>query len=145
MRALAAALCGSALAGCATMDRGSAATIRLVTTPTGANCTVTRGGGVLGTVAATPGAVTFGRGRGTLFIDCTKNGYIPVRAVEEPLASTQVVAPAGGLICLGSLVDDASGANYRYRPQIDLDLRRPGEPPRDGPQLPLSLNGLRLR
>ncbi len=132
------------LAGCATMTRGSTATVTISTTPPGAACTLTRNGAALGAIPATPGTISFPRQAGDILVACEKPDYRPVSITETPLTGTELTPVIGGAGAIAALVDSASGANYRYRREIPVDPV-PLDAAPDAPPRPLVLDNLRLR
>ena len=70
--AIAAPVCG-----CATIVSGTSQTVTLNSEPTGAACSVERGG-VMVSQLVTPGSVTVAKGPDALTITCRKPGYAPV-------------------------------------------------------------------
>ncbi len=110
-----------ALAGCATITRGTHQTIA-VDTPgvPGAVCTIQTQSGPRG--VTTPGNVTLDKGSAPLPITCTKECYTPGSSIipsgTEAMAAGNVVF--GGLIGLG--VDAASGAMNKYPDVVTVSM-----------------------
>jgi hypothetical protein len=112
-----------ALAGCATIVRGTTQTVA-INTPgvTGATCTLTSAS--VGTSSVTtPATVTLAKGNSSIQIRCSKecydDGVGTLPSNFEGMAAGNVLL--GGPIGLG--VDAASGAMNQYAPQADIAMK----------------------
>jgi hypothetical protein len=124
------------LSACETVRRGTTHTLSVVSNPAGAACSVSLAGVLVGTVAATPGQVTFDKSFGRLDVRCDLPGYqTALRLIDASIAPS-----AGGLFPAADLIDAASGANNRFPNDVTLVLTPVGERPA---LIPLS--GTRLR
>ncbi len=115
-----------ALAGCATIVRGTTQTVA-INTPgvTGATCTLTSAS--VGTSSVTtPATVTLAKGNSSIQIRCSKecydDGVGTLPSNFEGMAAGNVLL--GGPIGLG--VDAASGAMNQYAPQADIAMKPNG-------------------
>jgi hypothetical protein len=116
-------LCGLLFtSACATITTGSNQALTVTSDPSGANCTLERGGETVGVVNPTPGSVTIPKSTRDLTIRCERQGYEPgVRTIS----SSFQVATLGNLILggvVGLAVDAASGAVSSYEPNIQVSL-----------------------
>src|SRR2546425_4978706 len=68
-----------AVAGCATVTRGTTQSIAIETDPPGANCTITQDNKEVVTLAATPGAAVVDRRAVALEVSCRAPGYLEER------------------------------------------------------------------
>lgn len=121
LAALAALLCASGLAGCATIIEGTTQPVSVNTTPQdGAKCTLTNSEGTW--YVTTPGSTTVHKTKNDLTVDCTKDGFAGGHTVAQSHfgAATAGNVIAGGVIGIG--IDAASGANYHYNSPITVDL-----------------------
>lgn len=116
------------LPGCATIMEGTSQSVAVSTTPPGAACTVDRAGTRLGAVPSTPGSLHLDKSKNDLTVACDKEGYQHAVVSESPkfVGTTFGNIIIGGGI--GAIVDAASGANYEYPSQIQVDLA-PASPP----------------
>ena len=101
---------------------GAAQSVTIATNPPGAICNVERTGTHLGTVATTPGSLRFDKSKNDIAITCTKDGYRAATVTESPkfVGTTFGNIVVGGLI--GVAVDAASGANYAYPNDVQIEL-----------------------
>ena len=116
---------------------GTTQVLTVRTAPVGAACTLMRNAAVLATIAATPATVQLHRERDDLVVTCEKPGWD--RSVTViPAKFTGVTAGnvlVGGLV--GVVVDEATGANYRYDDdRVILLTPRPHGGPTALPLLP---------
>jgi len=108
--------------GCASMMSGTSQTLTLDTIPSGADCSLTRKGLVIGRVNPTPGAVYVQRTHDDITVSCTKEGY----QTGSFLNKSGLEAATFGNIILGGLVgvfvDAASGADNKYDEKVRIVL-----------------------
>ena len=102
--------------GCATIATGGVQAINIQSQPSGAECTLTRGGQSLGSLV-TPGQLTVSRSGQAIKVTCRKAGYQDtgefLTATREPLALLDSF-PVGVVTLPGQAVDMASGAYAQY-------------------------------
>jgi hypothetical protein len=102
--------------GCATIATGGVQAINIQSQPSGAECTLTRGGQSLGSLV-TPGQLTVSRSGQAIKVTCRKAGYQDTGeflvATREPLALLDSF-PVGVVTLPGQAVDMASGAYAQY-------------------------------
>lgn len=128
-----------ALGACQTATRGSEQTMLINSDPPGAACTVRLGGQEIAEVAATPQQISFRRMRGGMQVLCRLDGYRPNTAMLAETRRGDIVAP-GLAYLVSDAIDENSGANLYFPPDITVTLTREGEAPP-----PPSLQGIRLR
>ncbi len=111
------------LPACATIVSGSTSTIAVESQPPGASCTVEREGGVVASVAATPGPVSVRRSMRDMAVRCAHPGYgqgtatVPARINGWVLGNLLL----GGMV--GIVVDAATGAMGGYPDQVSVPLQ----------------------
>lgn len=104
-----------AVAGCATVERGTTQVVQIQPDPADASCTVTQG--PAGTpITPVDGKVELPRSRLNLTVACSKPGYQQAQVLKLAMYSQK---PFGGL---SYLVDVSSGANYSYPPVVKVPL-----------------------
>jgi hypothetical protein len=119
--ALVALLAALALAGCATITKGTSQIIA-VDTPgvPGAMCTITTQSGPQG--VTTPGTITLAKGSSPLPISCTKECYLTGQSIipsnTEAMTAGNVIF--GGVVGLG--VDAVSGAMNKYPDMVTVAM-----------------------
>jgi hypothetical protein len=112
------------LSGCATASTGTSQSIKVGSTPDGAECVFTRDGQTLQKIT-TPGSITVKRDKRPITVVCAKDGYEESRAVMNSQTEFQTVGGPGiigGIIAIGALVDMSSGANNRYQTALMVNL-----------------------
>jgi len=128
-RAMAAIAVMVGLGGCASVISGTSQTLTLDTVPSGADCSLSKKGLVIGRVNPTPGAVYVQRTRDDITVECKKDGYQTGTFINRSglEAATLGNVILGGLV--GVVVDAASGANNKYdeRMLITLAALEPGQ------------------
>ena len=104
-----------AVAGCATIERGTTQVVQIQPDPADASCTVMQG--PAGTpVAPVDGKVELPRSRLILTVACSKPDYQKAQVLKPAMYSQK---PFGGM---SYLVDVSSGANYSYPPIVKVTL-----------------------
>ncbi len=101
------------LAGCAAPAPGAVQTVSIGSDPPAASCTVSRGGGVLGTVDPTPGTLSVTQSDKELTVTCRKRGWQPGTGTLAALYRS----PGFGRIVSGGLagvVEDAAKSDDFY-------------------------------
>jgi hypothetical protein len=120
----------AALGGCASVISGTSQTLTLDTIPSGADCSLSKKGLVVGRVNPTPGAVFVQRTRDDITVECKKDGYQTGTFINRSglEAATFGNVILGGLV--GVVVDAASGANNKYDEKMHITLAQiePGQP-----------------
>jgi hypothetical protein len=118
-----------AVAGCATVSTGTSQSIKVGSTPDGAECVFTRDGETLQKMT-TPGSITVKRSKRPITAVCTKEGYEEGRAVMNaqtefgPLVGPGII---GGVVAAAALVDLSTGANNRYQTALMVELTPIGQ------------------
>lgn len=110
------------LPACATVVNGTSQDVVVSTSPPGAACAVDRAGARLGVVQQTPGSLHVEKSKNELTVTCGKPGFQSAAVTRSPSFSLMTFGNVlvSGLI--GVVVDAASGANYQYPGDIQLDL-----------------------
>ena len=111
--------------GCSTVLSGTSQKITANTTPTGADCSLTRDGLVIGRVNPTPGQTEVSTNRSGITVNCKKDGYQDASTVDA--AGFDPVVLADVLWWPGAVVDAASGAASKYDGVVNITLQ-PREP-----------------
>ncbi len=108
-------LLAGTLAGCGA-PAGTPGQVAITTVPSGASCTVQRGGTVLGVIAPTPGSLAAGPSEKDLAVTCTKPGWQTavgtVKAVYQGVGLGQLLS--GGAAAV--VEDAAKGTDFHYDP-----------------------------
>lgn len=121
LAAVAAVLCASGLAGCATIVEGTTESVSVATTPEqGAQCTLKNSEGTW--FVTSPGSTTVHKTKHDLTVSCKKDGFSGGETLAKSHfgGATAGNVIAGGVIGLG--IDAASGANFYYDSPITVDL-----------------------
>lgn len=117
--------CVSASACASLVGEGSSQNIAIMTNPSGATCTLTRHGEMIGKVE-TPGNIMVKRRKYDIDIKCNKPGYAEAEYVNRSGLSSMVAGNvAADLILtagLSSIIDSANGADNEYTPTVVLSL-----------------------
>jgi hypothetical protein len=115
-------LLATTLTGCASITKGSAQTIAVNTDPSGAACTLTRDGQVIGEINPTPSTVSVYKSGKPIIVTCRMAGYADsaarLGAGFEDMTLGNIIF--GGLI--GVFVDMGSGATHDYPTTISITL-----------------------
>jgi hypothetical protein len=108
--------------GCATLTKGTSQAVTVDTDPSGATCTLTRGGKPVAIVNPTPGSVPVDKAQGTIAVACNKQGYLEAAGnlASEFQAMTFGNILFGGVV--GIVVDAASGAMHHYPDRVTITL-----------------------
>ena len=111
------------LSGCATVVSGTSQTVAISSTPQGAYCSVSRGGGQVGAISSTPGNVSVGKSGSALSVTCSKPGYQSATSFANSSFNGWTFGNivVGGLI--GVAVDASTGANFDYPASIDVPMQ----------------------
>ena len=122
--------------GCATAIRGSTQSILVASEPAGADCTLSREDQQLGKVT-TPGQITISRNPHLARIVCTKAGYQDNIVLVYAKGASPSFIPFPGPVALlfgaSALVDNRTGAAYRYEPSVMVWLVPAGSPAASSP------------
>jgi hypothetical protein len=112
----------AALAGCASLTKGSAQTIAITTYPAGAACTLTRAGQIIGEINPTPSTVSVFKSGKPIVVRCRKHGYKEGSAQLGSSFETMTLGNVifGGLV--GVVIDAGSGATHDYPTTLELAL-----------------------
>lgn len=110
------------LSACATLVSGTDQTVTVATNPAGATCMLDRMGARVGAISATPGSVRVDKSRNDLAVTCSKEGYQTATTMHSSTFNGATFGNiiAGGLV--GVVVDAASGANFTYPANVQMQL-----------------------
>jgi hypothetical protein len=114
--------------GCATITSGKDQALSFESEPVGAECILTQGGLDIAKFK-TPNMTMVRRAATPLVIACTKPGYHQTRAM---IASTTSTGAWGNLVVggiIGIMVDQSTGAAFRYYDPPKFALLAASEPP----------------
>lgn len=110
------------LANCATIIEGSDQQVTVLTVPSGANCQLSRSGGVIGIVNPTPGSIEIDKSKYAVAVKCSKanhqDGVGVLRSSFEGMTFGNLIF--GGFI--GVAIDAGSGAMNEYPSAITVSL-----------------------
>ena len=109
------------MAACSSIIEGTSQTLSFNSNPSGADCTLTRNGQVIGAVR-TPGGLTVKKTKHDISVTCRKDGYQDATAF---LNSDVAGATAGNIILGGGIgwaIDSASGADNKYNEYTTVTL-----------------------
>ncbi len=123
-----AAFASLGLAGCGSITQGIHQDITFTSTPSGANCEVTKKGERVGSVV-TPGTLTVRKTKDDMLVTCRKDGY---QEASAPLVSGYGVGTFGNIILGGGIgwaIDSSTGADNKYPSSADVKLVPIGEAP----------------
>ncbi|MBX2855093.1 MAG: hypothetical protein KTR21_08900 [Rhodobacteraceae bacterium] len=122
----------AAAVGCASVLEAPTETITIATNPDGADCKLSQNGELVARVASTPGTTPAPTGSTPLVVDCTRNGYLPARHVENSLSAGENEAAAllSGLAALAATGKLEKPSDFPERIDIELEA---------DPKLPASL------
>ena len=112
------------LTGCATIIDGHTQTIMVNTNPSGASCSFTRKGEVLGTITPTPGSLVVEKTKYDITITCNKKGYETATYLNH---SGTNVDTFGDIVLTGGVgwaIDSASGSDNKYDSPVNITLNK---------------------
>jgi len=119
------AVCVSASACASLVGEGSSQNIAIMTNPSGATCTLTRHGDMIGKVE-TPGNILVKRRKYDINIKCAKPGYADGEYLNKSGLSSMVAGNVAADLILtagiSSIVDSANGADNEYTPTVVISL-----------------------
>ena len=107
---------------CATLTTGSSQSVTINTEPSGAICTLSRGGSPIAIVNPTPGTVAVSKSMKNIFILCKKDGFQDSPGILEARFQGMTIGNVilGGVI--GLAIDAGSGAMAKYDPMLSIIL-----------------------
>lgn len=119
---MASAVLALGLGGCATIVEGTSQDIMVASDPSGATCTVSRGGNQIAAVIATPAKIHIDKSKNDLAVTCTKQGYEPTTAIFSPKFNGTTFGNIliGGVA--GAVVDASTGASYNYPTDMSIAM-----------------------
>lgn len=113
-----------ALAGCASVTKGTSQNITINSTPSGAACTVERDGTMIAQIAATPEIIKVSKSKHDLMLTCNLPGYKTARHVipsdVEAMTAGNVIF--GGVV--GLAIDAGTGAINKYDANVTVILQK---------------------
>ena len=110
------------LANCATVVEGTDQNVLITTEPSGASCMLSRDGGQIAAVAATPGNVNLDKSKDPVTVDCEKEGFLDSTGTLQAgfKGTTFGNLLLGGIV--GVAIDAGSGAMHEYPSSITVYL-----------------------
>ncbi|MBC7905356.1 MAG: hypothetical protein H7Y60_01240 [Rhodospirillaceae bacterium] len=114
------------LAGCSSIIEGTSQTLAFNSYPPEVDCTLTREGLTIGTVA-TPGRLVVEKTKHDIQVVCSKNGYedsivvVKSDAAGATFGNAVLGVAAGGV---GWAVDSMSGADNKYNDVVNVFLKK---------------------
>jgi hypothetical protein len=124
-------VCASASACASLVGEGSSQNIAIMSTPSGATCTLNRHGEMIGKVE-TPGNIIVKRRKYDINIKCNKPGYAEAEYLNKSGLSSMVAGNVAADLLLtagiSSIVDSANGADNEYTPTVVLSLNPVAQP-----------------
>lgn len=120
---------------CSSIADGTSQQLAIGTTPTGADCELTRNGLVIARVNPTPGLITVDKTKYDILVKCRKEGFHEASYFNE---SDVAGATFGNIILGGGIgwaIDSASGADNKYHTPVEV-LLTPLDQPDPGMQYP---------
>ncbi|WP_366554845.1 hypothetical protein [Aquibaculum sediminis] len=99
---------------CSSIVEGTSQTVTINSDPSGATCSLERGGSVVAVVNPTPGSVSLGKSKDHVSVNCEKEGY---QKAAAPLDSSFQGMTFGNVLfggLIGVAVDASTGAMHKY-------------------------------
>jgi hypothetical protein len=112
----------AAMAGCATIVKGTDQTVTIDTTPPGATCELKRDGQSIGVVNPTPGSINLDKSKDNISVLCHKEGH---QDGSGTISSTFQGMTFGNIIfggIIGVAIDAGSGAMHKYQNSVQVTL-----------------------
>ena len=113
-------MASAAMAGCATIIQGSAQSIAVSSSPSGAYCTLARDGRVIGRIEATPDVVNVEKTKDDILLNCSAAGYAP----SSQYLHSGIATGTYGNIILGGVIgwgiDSATGSDNEYPSAVSV-------------------------
>lgn len=111
-----------ALAGCATITKGTDDLVTIDTEPDGAQCFLSTEKGQVAVINPTPGSIKVPKSKRDLSVRCELDGYFPTEGVIASSFQAMTIGNVlfGGLI--GVAIDAGSGAMHKYEDAIRITL-----------------------
>lgn len=113
----------TAVAGCASVTKGTSQNITINSSPSGASCTVEREGKMIATIPATPQIIKVSKSKNDLTLTCNLAGYKTAQYVipsdVEAMTAGNVIF--GGLV--GLAIDAGTGAMNKYDANVTVVLQ----------------------
>lgn len=122
MRLIAILLAPLWLANCATVVEGTDQSVQITSVPAGASCDLSRAGGLIGSIASTPGTINVVKSNDSIQVVCSKEGFLD----ETAFLRSGLKGTTFGNILLGGFIglaiDAGSGAMYQYPTSLKVHL-----------------------
>ncbi len=114
--------CAAAVAGCATITKGTDDLVTIDTEPDGAQCVLFTDKNQIAVINPTPGSIKVPKSKRDLSVRCEKDGYFPTEGVIAASFQAMTIGNVlfGGLI--GVAIDAGSGAMHKYEDGVMITL-----------------------
>lgn len=112
----------AALAGCATITKGTDDLVTIDTEPDGAQCVLFTDKGQVAVINPTPGSIKVPKSKRDLSVRCELDGYFPTEGVIASSFQAMTIGNVlfGGII--GVAIDAGSGAMHKYESGVTITL-----------------------
>ena len=114
--------CAAAVAGCATITKGTDELVSIDTAPDGAQCVMFADHKQIAEISPTPGSIKVPKSKKDLSVRCEKDGYLPTEGV---IASSFQAMTFGNILfggIIGVAIDAGSGAMNKYEEGVSITL-----------------------
>lgn len=114
--------CAAAVAGCATITKGTDELVTINTDPGGAQCVLFTDDKQIAVINPTPGSIKVPKSKKDLSVRCEKDGYLPAEGV---IASSFQAMTFGNILfggIIGIAIDAGSGAMNKYEDGVSITL-----------------------
>ena len=114
--------CAAAVAGCATITKGTDELVTIDTEPDGAQCVLFMENKQIAAINPTPGSIKVPKSKKDLSVRCEKDGYLPTAGVIASSFQAMTIGNVlfGGII--GVAIDAGSGAMHKYEEGVSITL-----------------------
>ncbi len=114
--------CAAAVAGCATITKGTDDLVTIDTDPGGAQCFLFTENKQIAVINPTPGSIKVPKSKKDLSVRCEKDGYFPTEGVIASSFQAMTIGNVlfGGII--GVAIDAGSGAMHKYEEGVSITL-----------------------
>ena len=112
----------AAVAGCATITKGTDDLVTIDTDPGGAQCFLFTENKQIAVINPTPGSIKIPKSKKDLSVRCEKDGYFPTEGVIASSFQAMTIGNVlfGGII--GVAIDAGSGAMHKYEEGVSITL-----------------------
>lgn len=122
------AVAAANLGGCAAIVDGTSEDISVASTPSGANCEMTRHHDTIATIPSTPAKVTVSRTKHDIDLTCHLAGYTDATAHLKSGLNKAIVGDVLLTSPLAVIIDSSSGADNQYPENVAVKFDEPTAP-----------------